>query len=654
MKKPFYITTPIYYASGDLHLGHCVTSVYVDTIARFKRMSNFDVMFLTGSDEHGQKVEQKAKEAGMNPQEYVDKLDLKFKDLWKLLNISYDKYIRTTDENHVKTVQKIFTKLYENGDIYKGEYEGLYCTPCESFFTESQLIDGKCPDCGREVVKTKEEAYFFKLSKYQKQIEDYYENHPDFIRLDATRKEMVNGFIKPGLQDLCVSRTSFKWGVPVEFDKNHVVYVWIDALTNYITALGYLQEDDSLFKKFWPADFHIMAKEIVRFHIIIWPAILMALNLPLPKQIHAHGWLTKAGTKMGKSLGNGFNPYVLCERYGVDSVRYFLIKNGPIMQDAPYDNELFLNTINSDLCNELGNLLSRTTAMLAQNFEGVLPKVANTKENEFDSNLINVIESAYENVEKYINSLDINLAVNEIFKIVRSANKYIDETTPWKLKENKERLAVVLHNLYFALFSVATFLKAFLPQTSEKILNQLGMDSNNAVFENITNEFNLKIAGNQTFKGEALFARLDVNKEIEFLLSGEKKMEEVKVDVKEEIKEEVKEIKGKPEITYDDFDKCEFRVGKILEAEKVEGADRLLKFKVKIGDEERTIISGVAPYYTPEYMVNKSVVVVVNLKPRKIRGIESKGMILYACDETEENLCFVTPEKEMESGVEVC
>jgi len=471
---------------------------------------------------------------------------------------------------------------------------------------------------------------------------------------------MVNGFIKPGLQDLCVSRTSFTWGVQVPFDKKHVVYVWIDALTNYITALGYLQEDDSLFKKFWPVDHHIMAKEIVRFHIIIWPAILMALGLPLPKQVHAHGWLTKAGTKMGKSLGNGFNPYVLCDRYGVDAVRYFLIKNGPIMQDSPYDNELFLSTINSDLCNELGNLLSRTLAMLSQNFDGVLPKIDNAQENEFDKNLLDTIFNAYKNIEKYIDSLDINLAINEVFKIVRQANKYIDETTPWKLKEDKERLAVVLHNLYFALFSVSTYLKPFLPETSERMLKQLDINSDLAIFENVNNDFNLNLKGNKTVKGEALFKRLDIEKEIDYLLNGDKKMEEKKnnKEEKEETKvekvEEVVENKGKPEINYDDFDKCEFKVGTIIESGKVEGADKLLKFSVKIGEEVRTIVSGVAPYYTPEYMLNKKVVVVTNLKPRKIRGVESKGMILYAMDETEEHLCFVTPEKDLDDGAIVC
>ena len=599
-KKPFYITTPIYYASGNLHLGHCCTSVYVDVIARFKRMLGFDVMFLTGADEHGQKVEQKAKEAGISPKEYVDRLDVKFKDLWKLLNISYDKYIRTTDEYHVKAVQKIFTKLYEKGDIYLGKYEGLYCTPCEAFWTESQLKDGKCPDCGREVKKAEEEAYFFKLSKYQKALEEYYNSHPDFVRLEATKKEMINGFLKQGLQDLCVSRTSFKWGIPVPFNDKHVIYVWVDALSNYITALGYASENEDLLKKYWPADFHIMAKEIVRFHIVIWPAILMALGLPLPKQIHAHGWLTTSGgIKMGKSLGNGFNPYVLCERYGVDAVRYFLIKNGPIMNDSPYDNELFLSTINSDLCNELGNLLSRTLAMIEQSFDGKVDKIENSIENEFDKNLIETTVNAKDLVEKYINSLDINLAISEVFKIVRTANKYIDETTPWKLKENKDRLNVVLHNLYFSLFGVASLLKAFLPTTSERMLNQMGINKEIAILENITNDYNLSLTG-IVKKGDALFKRLDINAEIQYLTKGsEKKVEE---------KQEIEQNKSKTEIEFDDFDKVELKVGKILSCEKVENADRLLKFSVKIGEEERVIVSGVAEHYSPEYLVGKNVV----------------------------------------------
>ncbi|MGN1208555.1 MAG: methionine--tRNA ligase [Christensenellales bacterium] len=647
-KKPFYITTPIYYASGNLHLGHCCTSVYVDVVARFKRMLGFDVMFLTGADEHGQKVEQKAKEAGISPKEYVDKLDVKFKDLWKLLNISYDKYIRTTDDYHVKAVQKIFTKLYESGDIYLGKYEGLYCTPCESFWTESQLKDGKCPDCGREVKKTEEEAYFFRLSKYQKALEDYYDSHPDFVRLEATKKEMINGFLKQGLQDLCVSRTSFRWGVPVPFNDKHVIYVWIDALTNYITALGYGSDNDSLFKKYWPADYHIMAKEIVRFHVVIWPAILMALGLELPKQIHAHGWLTTSGgLKMGKSLGNGFNPYVLCDRYGVDAVRYFLIKNGPIMNDSPYDNELFLNTINSDLCNELGNLLSRTLAMLEQSFEGKVEEISSSIENEFDKNLIDVTLSAKENIEKYINSLDINLAINEIFKVVRCANKYIDETTPWKLKENKPRLKVVLHNLYFSLFAVSVLLKSFLPSTSKRMLEQMGIDESLAEFSNLTNNFNLNLKGTAK-KGDALFKRLDINAEIKYLTEEKKEEKKMEDNKKEEA------ILGKPEIEYADFDKVELKVGTILTAEKVENADRLLKFTVLIGSEKRTIVSGVAEHYNADYMLNKQVIVCTNLKPRKIKGIESRGMILYAEDEKNNKLLFITPEKEIDSGSEVC
>lgn len=647
-KKTYFITTPIYYASGNLHLGHCCTSVYVDVISRYKRMLGYDVLFLTGADEHGQKVEQKAKDAGITPQEFVDNLDKKFKGLWKLLNISYDRYVRTTDDYHKKCVQKVFQKLYDQGDIYLGEYEGLYCTPCEAFFTESQCKDGKCPDCGRPVQKTKEEAYFFKLSKYQKRLEEYYNTHPDFIRLDSTKKEMINGFLKQGLQDLCVTRTSFSWGVKVPFNEKHVIYVWIDALVNYLSAIGYLSEDDSLFKKYWPVNHHIMAKEIVRFHIVIWPCILMALDLPLPKQIHAHGWLTTgAGIKMGKSLGNGFNPYVLCDRYGVDAVRYYLIKNGPIMQDAPYDNELFLHTINSDLCNELGNLLSRTTAMIIQNFDGKITRIDNSNQCDCDKTLIGTILNCPKNVEKYIDSLEINLAIGEIFRVVRAANKYIDETTPWKLKEDKERLNVVLHNLYFSLFSVATLLKAFLPDTSDKILDQLGINKDEAKLENINIDFMLSLCDLVCQKKEALFQRLDIQKEIEYLTCGDKKMEG-------KIEEKIEEIKkGKPEITFEDFDKIELKVGKIIESEKVEGADKLLKFSVQLGEEIRTIVSGVAPFYAPEYMLNKEVVVVTNLKPRKIRGIESKGMILYACNNDDSKLYFITPEKEIESGVEV-
>lgn len=633
----FYITTPIYYASGDLHLGHCCTSVYADSLARFNRLLNKDVFFLTGSDEHGQKVAEKAEKAGLTPKQYCDNFVEKYYDLWKKLNISYDKYIRTTDEYHEKTVQKIFQKLYDKGDIYLSTYEGWYCTPDETFYTDSQVKDGKCPDCGRPVQKQKEEAYFFKLSKYADKLLAYYETHPDFIKLESTKNEMIS-FVKQGLQDLCVSRTSVKWGVKVSFDEKHTIYVWIDALPNYLTALGYLQDDDRLFKKFWPADLHLMAKEIARFHIVIWPAILMALDLPLPSHIHAHGWLTKAGVKMGKSLGNGFNPYVLCDRYGVDAVRYYLLKNGPIMGDAPYENEAFLKLINSDLVNDLANLLSRTNAMIIQNFDGILPAL-NGELAELDKDIIlSTVEMLFK-VKNYMDKFEVHNALSEIMKVVRLANKYIDDTAPWTLKEQKEKLANVLHNLYFVLHSVAVLLQAFIPSTSEQILKALGNDDKK--LDTITEEYNKNLIGNKVEK-IALYQRLDIQKELQYLLVD---------SVKENEKVEEEKVEKKPDIVYDDFAKIDLRVGKIIEAQKVENADKLLQLKVELGKEIRTIVSGVAQHYKPEDLLNKNVVVVANLKPKKIRGIESYGMILYAEDNGK--LCFVTPSVDVPSGSEV-
>ena len=640
-KEKFYITTPIYYASGDLHLGHCCTSVYADSVARWNKMLGKDVFFLTGSDEHGQKVAEKAEKAGLTPKQYCDELVKKFYQLWDMLNVKYDKYIRTTDDMHVQTVQKIFQKLYEKGDIYLSSYEGLYCTPCESFWTESQLVDGKCPDCGREVKKAKEEAYFFKLSKYGPKVKEYILSHPDFVKLEGTKNEMIS-FIDQGLNDLCVSRTSVKWGVPVPFNPNHTVYVWIDALPNYISALGYLSEDESLFKKFWPADLHLMAKEIARFHIIIWPAILMALDLPLPKTIHAHGWLTQSGQKMGKSLGNGFNPYVLCDRYGVDAVRYFLLKNGPIMGDAPYDNESFLKLINTDLVNDLANLLSRTTAMLVQNFDGVLQPLSNN-DLDVDRNLISETISLLDSVKKSMDNYEPHNALSSIMRVIRLANKYIEDTAPWTQKENKERLGDILHNLYFVLHSVAVLLQAFIPETANKILSTLKSENNS--FDTISQEFNKSISGQKVEK-TALYQRLDIQKEIQYLEVDS--LKENKVEEKETEKES--QVEHKPTINFDDFEKIEIMVGKILTAEKVENADKLLKFSVKLGEEVRTIVSGVAKHYDPEYMVGKEVLVVTNLAPRKIRGIESNGMILYAFTEGEKQFFFVTPEKEIDDG----
>ena len=632
----FYITTPIYYASGDLHLGHCCTSVYADALARFNRLLKKDVFFLTGSDEHGQKVAERAEKAGLSPKEFCDMLVKKYKDLWEKLDISYDKFIRTTDIYHVEAVQKIFQKLYDKGEIYKSTYEGLYCTPCESFFTESQLVDGKCPDCGREVVKSKEEAYFFRLSKYADRLLEYYNSHPDFIKLDSTKSEMI-GFIKQGLNDLCVSRTSVKWGIPVPFDTKHTIYVWIDALPNYLTALGYMQEDDSLFKKYWPADLHLMAKEIARFHIIIWPAILMALDLPLPKHIHAHGWLTKAGAKMGKSLGNGFNPYVLCERYGVDAVRYYLLKNGPIMGDSPYDNETFLKLINTDLVNDLANLLSRTSAMLVQNFDGVLPKLSGN-ENELDTSLITDTINLLANVKLFMDKFEVHNALNEVWKVIRHANKYIEDTAPWTLKEDKVRLGDVLHNLYFVLHSVAVILQAFIPQTANQIL--LALKNDDKDFDTLSVSYNKALCGQKVEK-TALYQRLDINKELEFLMTENTPKKEEKV------------VSHKPYIEFEDFEKLELEVGKIVEAEKVENADKLLKFLVDFGTEKRTIVSGVAKHYTPEQMLGKQIVAVLNLKPRKIKGIESQGMILYSYANDDKEFCFITPEKEISNGADV-
>lgn len=648
----FYITTPIYYSSGDLHLGHCCTSVYADALARYNRMLNKDVFFLTGSDEHGQKVAEKAKNAGMTPKEYCDKLVQNYYKLWDLLDISYDKYIRTTDDYHEKTVQKIFQKLYDKDEIYLSEYEGLYCTPCEAFFTESQVVDNKCPDCGRELKKAKEEAYFFRLSKYGDRLLKYYEEHPDFIKLDSAKNEMIS-FIKQGLQDLCVSRTTVEWGIKVPFNPKHSIYVWIDALPNYLTALGYLQDDDSLFQKYWPADLHLMAKEISRFHIVIWPALLMALDLPLPNHIHAHGWLTKSGQKMGKSLGNGFNPFVLCERYGVDAVRYFLLKYGPIMGDSPYDNEAFLKAINTDLVNDLANLISRTTAMMVQNFEGKLPKLSGNVA-EVDKNLIDLVLNMPNKVDEYMKKFEVHNALSEIWKVIAGANKYIEDTAPWKLKEDKSRLGDVLHNLYFAIHSVAVMLKAFIPQTADKIFDAL--KNKDKGFETISNEYNQQISDCVVEK-TALYQRLDVQKELNFLLvesMNNKNKEEKKVEerVEEKIENE-QENAHKKEIEFDDFEKLELKVGTILEAEKVENADKLLKFVVDFGTEKRVIVSGVAKHYEACYMIGKQIVAVLNLKPRKIKGIESQGMILYAYNQDETEFCFVSPEKQVSSGAEV-
>ena len=639
MKQKYYITTPIYYPSGNWHLGHCYTTVICDAIARFRRMDGYDVFFLTGTDEHGVKIEKRAAENNTTPQAFVDKLVGDIKRLWEKLNISYDKFIRTTDDYHVRAVQKIFKRLYDQGDIYKAEYEGMYCTPCESFWTESQLVDGKCPDCGRPVEKAKEESYFFRLSKYQDRLIELYKNNPSFISPKSRMNEMINNFIKPGLQDLCVSRTSFKWGIPVTFDDKHVIYVWIDALTNYITALGYGGDDDSLFKKYWPADLHMVGKEIVRFHTIIWPALLMALGLELPKEVYGHGWLLIGGDKMSKSKGNVVDPFILSDRYGVDAVRYFLLREVPFGSDGVYTNEALITRTNADLANDLGNLVSRTTAMITQYFGGKVP--APTKAEEIDGELISMSVAALGKVRENVENLLIPESLSEIFRLIQRANKYIDETMPWALAKDpdkRERLATVLYNLAEVIRVSAVLISPFMPDTAQKIYDHLCLGELPSDFESVKTFGGLPVGGD-VVKGEALFPRRDVKKELAEL---EKLAESA--DKKEEKKD------GEY-ITIDDFSKVKLAAAKVLACEKVEGSDKLLKMTLDAGGETRVVVSGIARHYSPEYMVGKTVVIVKNLKPAKLKGITSEGMILCASDG--KDVVFVSPEKEVAPGSEV-
>ncbi len=639
MKQKYYITTPIYYPSGNWHLGHCYTTVICDAIARFRRMDGYDVFFLTGTDEHGVKIEKRAAENNTTPQAFVDKLVGDIKRLWEKLNISYDKFIRTTDDYHVKAVQKIFKRLYDQGDIYKAEYEGMYCTPCESFWTESQLVDGKCPDCGRPVEKAKEESYFFRLSKYQDRLIELYKNNPSFISPKSRMNEMINNFIKPGLQDLCVSRTSFKWGIPVTFDDKHVIYVWIDALTNYITALGYGGDDDSLFKKYWPADLHMVGKEIVRFHTIIWPALLMALGLELPKEVYGHGWLLIGGDKMSKSKGNVVDPFILSDRYGVDAVRYFLLREVPFGSDGVYTNEALITRTNADLANDLGNLVSRTTAMITQYFGGKVP--APTKAEEIDGELISMSVAALGKVRENVENLLIPESLSEIFRLIQRANKYIDETMPWALAKDpdkRERLATVLYNMAEVIRVSAVLISPFMPDTAQKIYDHLCLGKLPSDFESVKTFGGLPVGGG-VVKGEALFPRRDVKKELAEL---EKLAESA---VKKE------EKKDGEYITIDDFSKVKLAAAKVLACEKVEGSDKLLKMTLDAGGETRVVVSGIARHYSPEYMVGKTVVIVKNLKPAKLKGITSEGMILCASDG--KDVVFVSPEKEVAPGSEV-
>lgn len=642
MKKPYYITTPIYYSSGKFHIGHCYTTIICDAIARFKRMDGYDVFYLTGTDEHGQKVQQKAQAKGVTPKQFVDELYDQIIELWKLLDISYDKFIRTTDDYHEKTVQKVYEKLLANGDIYKSSYEGWYCTPCESFFTESQLVDGKCPDCGREVKLEKEESYFFRLSKYQDRLIKFYEEHPDFISPKSRMNEMINNFIKPGLKDLCISRTTFDWGVKLPFDPKHVAYVWVDALTNYITALGYLQEDHSNFDKYWPADLHMVGKEIVRFHTIIWPALLMALDLPLPKKVYGHGWLLFDNDKMSKSKGNIVDPVFLAERYGVDPIRYFLLREIPFGSDGNYTNEALLTRTNTDLVNDLGNLVSRTTAMVTQYFGGNVP--APTGYTDLDKEIITLCQGTLAKVRENIENLSAPDALANVFKIIQRANKYIDETMPWALNKNgeKERLATVMYVLCECIRFSATMLLPFIPRTAKTIFGKLGLD----VPENFDGiaTFGGIVAGTAVTKGANLFDRIDVAKELKYLDElHAKQVAEAQAQTKTEPAEEL--------IDITDFAKIKLCTATVLSCEKVAKSDKLLCFKLQVGDEVRQVVSGIAQYYTPEYLIGKTVVLVKNLKPAKIRGVESNGMILCAADD--KSVVFVTPEKDIGSGKEV-
>ena len=630
-KKPYYITTAIAYTSGKPHIGNTYEIILADAIARYKRSQGYDVFFQTGTDEHGQKIELKAEEAGVTPKEFVDNVSGEIKKIWDLMDTSYDKFIRTTDEDHEKQVQKIFKKLYDQGDIYKGHYEGMYCTPCESFFRESQLVDGKCPDCGREVQPAKEEAYFFKMSKYADRLIEHINTHPEFIQPVSRKNEMMNNFLLPGLQDLCVSRTSFKWGIPVDFDPKHVTYVWLDALTNYITGIGYDCDGNSTeqFHKLWPADLHLIGKDIIRFHTIYWPIFLMALDLPLPKQVFGHPWLLQGDGKMSKSKGNVLYADELVDFFGVDAVRYFVLHEMPFENDGVITWELMVERMNSDLANTLGNLVNRTVSMTNKYFSGTVTDKGVAE--EVDADLKAVTESTPKAVEDKMEELRVADAMTEIFNLFKRCNKYIDETMPWVLAKDeakKDRLETVLWNLIQSISRGAELLESFMPSTSKKILEQLGN-------------------GHVTEKPEILFARLDLEEVL-------KKVEELHPPVEEEKEEEdVIDIEAKPEITFDDFGKMQFQVGEIIACEEVKKSRKLLCSQVKIGSQVKQIVSGIKGHYTAEEMVGKKVMVLVNLKPAKLAGVLSEGMLLCA-EDAEGNLALMTPEKSMPAGAEIC
>ena len=656
-KKPYYITTAIAYTSGKPHIGNTYEIVLADSIARFKRMQGYDVRFQTGTDEHGQKIEIKAGEAGITPKQFVDNVSGQIKEIWDLMNTSYDKFIRTTDEYHEKQVQKIFKKLHDQGDIYKGYYEGKYCTPCESFFTESQLVDGKCPDCGREVIDAKEEAYFFKLSKYADRLIDYINTHPEFIQPESRKNEMMNNFLLPGLQDLCVSRTSFKWGIPVDFDDEHVVYVWIDALSNYITGLGYDVDgnSDELYKKYWPADLHLIGKDIIRFHTIYWPIMLMALDLPLPKQVFGHPWLLVGNGKMSKSKGNVIYADDLVNYFGVDAVRYFVLHEMPFDNDGSITWELMVERMNSDLANILGNLVNRTISMNNKYFGGV---ISNPGVNEpVDDDLKAVALAMHEKVDAKMEKLRVADAITEVFTLLRRCNKYIDETEPWKLAKDEtkqDRLATVLYNLMEGIRMAAVALAAYLPDTSAKILDMLGTQERDYLK---LDQFGLLETGGKVVeKPEILFARVDIKElmeKVEADKAANAQAQSAAAPAEEAETEEGIDIEPKAEITFDDFEKLQFQVGEIIACEAVKKSKKLLCSQVKIGNQVRQIVSGIRKHYSPEEMVGKKVMVVTNLKPATLAGVKSEGMILCA-EDADGNLSLMVPEKKMPAGAEIC
>ena len=649
-KKPYYITTAIAYTSGKPHIGNTYEIVLADAIARYKRFQGFDVRFQTGTDEHGQKIELKAEEAGITPKEFVDNVSTEIHRIWDLMNTSYDKFIRTTDEDHEAQVKKIFKKLYDKGDIYKGFYEGMYCTPCESFFTASQLVDGKCPDCGRECQPAKEEAYFLKLSKYQDRLMKHIEDHPEFIQPVARKNEMVNNFLKPGLQDLCVSRTSFKWGIPVDFDPGHIVYVWLDALSNYITGLGYDVDGNhgDLYEKYWPADLHLIGKDIIRFHTIYWPIILMALDIPLPKQVFGHPWLLQGDGKMSKSKGNVLYADDLVDFFGVDAVRYFVLHEMPFENDGVITWELMVERMNSDLANTLGNLVNRTISMSNKYFGGVVEnkEVYDVMDEDFKK----VLSETPAKVTAKMDELRVADAISEIFTLFKRCNKYIDETEPWVLAKDeakKDRLATVLYHLIEGIRMGAVLLQSFMPETSEKILSQI--QAENCDLENLA--FGQYVSGTKVVeKPEILFARLDLS---EVMAQVEEKFGKPAAEETAESQEEAVDIEAKPEITFDDFMKMQFQVGEIVSCEAVPKSKKLLCSQVRVGNQMKQIVSGIRKYYTPEEMVGKKVMVLVNLKPAKLAGVLSEGMLLCA-EDAEGNLALMTPEKAMPAGAEIC